>query len=278
MCRDYVSIISKLKNQTSIGIYSIAALLAIIFLMSFDLKAQYYNENNSDIEIISKGSNTASIKGDGFSLTSYRIEFIRPFQASDSEKSKGDKFTRIVLTGEFPGGAFVIWINGVGYYATTGTTKELHLIIAKTENILEENPEIAVSNNGLNEPRIYLPETMNVPKQILISGKNSRNTFNNVEFSYVFCGGFLVSETPTKCILVSVKELPPISSENTRNNAWYLRIGDKQFLGNYGSCVIDSKSFEELKNGEWIVVKLGDGITGGISVGRLDKSNFKTSR
>lgn len=145
-------IISGLKvNKKQSGFSILRFLISLIFLLlliTANLTAQDIDLSRAKGEVIAQGTNETLVQGEGFKVKSYRIEKLPLSQStkpgSEDGKQKTDDLAaiRLVITGEFPSGVYVIWINGAPRYAYMGVDGNLQLTRIGRENFLKRIPKL----------------------------------------------------------------------------------------------------------------------------------------
>ena len=265
--------IKKEKSSLS-GLRFLLVLIMSLLLLSVNMMAQDFDLSSAKVEVVVKGKNTLPVEGDGFKLKSYRLEVLQFPQSSEfalADKNQPIRqAVRFVITGEFPSSTYVLWINGVGNLLWKQSEDELNLVFHGNDKKFEEGSEIAISRYGLKEPRVYLPEPFIVPSDLQIPRRSKDELRRNITLGYVDCDGSRLEKVYADCVLIGVYKDPYREVGQSLNQSRYLQIGSKEFA----TSVISVKEFEQLKDGEWIVVKADRGVSGGAMVGILDKSSL----
>lgn len=267
------------KKQSGFSILRfLMSLIFLLLLITANLIAQDIDLSRAKGEVIAQGTNETLIKGEGFKVKSYRIEKLPLSQSTKPNSEDGNQKTenvaaiRLVVTGEFPSGVYVIWINGVPRYAYIGVDGNLQLTRIGNGNFFEENSEIAVSRGSeIESEKIFLLEPFRVPSNIQKPARSKEELKRGVSLSYIGCDGALLT-TEKNCIKIEIRN-SSLPDNSGSNYSWVLQIGNKEFIGG-GSFIISARDFAKLKDNEWVVVKRDKGISGGMTVGILDKSSL----
>lgn len=251
--------------------------LAALFISLTTINTMAQNIDLSDKgKLVAEGKNTKPVEGDDFKLTSYRLEIIpdsKGLPNSLYQKYPPYAAVRLVLLGEFKTGSYIVWLNGAPIYVAAGTGSELQLVKVGSQVLFPEGLEIAVSRYGLKEPRVVLPEPFVIPAEFTAPSQSQEKFEENMTLRYRSCS-FTKSEIDEKCVIVSIYT-PVEFNSGGMNSELILQIGGEEFEGGTGGFIVPWKQFEQLKDGDWMVVKRGRGPFGGVSVGRLNKGLLK---
>lgn len=247
---------------------SLKSFFVVVISLSICLGVTAQELRDMSGEIIAEGKNKVPVDGGEFKVTSYRIEDLTT-KSTDKKPNKVGPF-RLAITGEFQTGPYIIAINGVEFLAVRKKENEIHLNFFDTlGTMFEENAEIIVS---LRDSKIQLPERFSVPSYLRTSARSGEELRSNISLAFVDCDGSRLQKRLGDCVFVGIKKNPFLPQDQFMNHSWYIQIGEKEFLSGPGGVAINLQDFEKLKNGDWVIIKPGQGLVGGYSVGRLDKS------
>lgn len=257
----------------------VASIVGLIVCLSAvtDSMGQNIDLVRAEGYVIARGVNSQPVKGKEFELKSYRVELIPDYSSTmdkATRKYPSYKGIRLILTGNFPSGNYVVWLNGASHLATIAPTGELYLIWGTSQMRFESGLEIAVGSSY--REAVKLPEEFLLPDEFLAPKRSEQELREAVSITSATCDATKPGGSDA-CVRVSILRNPYVVGTDVTetNHMWYLQIGESVFLGGAGEFVITRKQFENLNNGDWVVIKTADGPFGGASVGKLDKSRLK---
>lgn len=276
------------KETIKIVIFNLFSILVVIYLVTGNVIAQPAWARVKG-KVVAEGKNTKMIEGENFKLLSYRLEVLpippsSDFSANNKTQSV-DEQVRLVLIGEFPRSPYIVWVNGVGILTWAATANELHVspvFYPFFENRkFEEGSEILVSRRESRDFAVELPEAFVIPKEFSIPHRSEKELQQNIELNFTDCDAFyLLNQKKNDCVSITVRNSYVSRNPHSlaMSHSWYLQIGNKEIPVARDGFVITVKEFEQLKDGEWVVLKTAREVYGGISVGKLNKSSLNDKK